>query len=95
MRCEAIKADGDDCQLAATHIRIKRSGAEEFYCGRHAAKYGARHTIDEDARNDRLVSAAREAIDVLMAPFSEGDYIPGNVEDAVAALRRGLGASAR
>jgi hypothetical protein len=42
-------------------------------------------------RYDALVKAAQEAITMLEAPFSPNDDIPGDIEDAVAILRIGLG----
>lgn len=41
-------------------------------------------------RHTKLVAAAHEAIDTLEASFAPGDFIPGAIEDAIAALRAGL-----
>jgi hypothetical protein len=46
--------------------------------------------IEMERRHAALVVAVHEAIATLKAPFSENDYIPGTIQDAIAILKDGL-----
>lgn len=50
----------------------------------------AEKRVAQMQRHTALVVAAQEATSTLMGPFSESDYVPGNIEDAVEILRAAL-----
>lgn len=50
----------------------------------------AEKRVAEMRRHTALVVAVQDAIDLLLAPFTEDDPVPGNVTDAIEILRAAL-----